>query len=518
MAQLKDQENDNNQGSMESSMHVSLVSFEPNEQTDEIKIKVLESPVMEPSTAHATKEKANTPIINENITISAKPEQQTLNEEEIRERLKIFTQSLQENNVDVEENSSTTGSSSSSNNDNSRQNTTTISSNTRPSTSRNMHYKKYTDEQITGYINLIIEGMSVKSAAAKSGITANSAYRFRKMWNKAGVTPVRHKRGPAEGAMSKLKEEHTKFIINYVDHEVANGSLAQIKDALQKEFHDLSVSSSALHRHMKAKCAFSLKRMYKSLEARNDADFMALIEQWIASKDMDFENNCIFISEAKFLRVDRNNGWANKTKKSSSTIPTEEATITTSTELESSQQPQKKSSSGVIFTVLGAISSKGIMDISLRRATQTDTMATTTTLLGKRRLEDAPVNSNQEDYNQFLNYLTELMNILDKHGLQGNYLVLDDTNIREPMLVRKRVEERGYKCAYLPAVMPVPNPMEKLWAKMQKGIDRKPLNGDLSQRIMKSCSEITPDDCREWIRLAIPCSPLRITSGRGLYT
>ncbi|KAI9480601.1 MAG: hypothetical protein EXX96DRAFT_501648 [Benjaminiella poitrasii] len=335
--------------------------------------------------------------------------------------------------------------------------------------------------------------MSVKSAAAKSDITPNSAYRFRKMWNEAGVTPTRHKRGPAEGSMSKLKDEHTKFIVDYVDREMGGGSLAQIKDALMKEFHGLSVSSSALHRHMKTKCAFSLKRIHKTPEARQDSDFVAFFEQWIASKDIDFESNCVFVSEANFMRVDRSSGWLSK---------------------EASRQKTQKRASGVMVTVLGAISYRGVIDVSLRRAAHGDTATIAATRLGKRRIDGTPINSSEDDHKHFLTYLTDLMNVLDRHGWQGYYLILDDTNIRDPALVKRKIEERGYRCAFLPTVMPVPNPMEKLWNKMQIGIDRRPLDGDLSQRIIDSCSEITPDDCHDWIRIALPCSPRSITSGR----
>lgn len=355
-----------------------------------------------------------------------------------------------------------------------------------------LEYKKYSDEQIMGFINLIIEGMSVKAAANKSGITPNSAYRYRKMWNEGGVTPVRNKRGPAEGTMSKLKDEHTKFIIKFVDNEPNTVALSQIKDALTREFPDLQVSTSALHRHMRAKCCLSLKRTQKPVETRNEVEYIAAaIESWMTqSKDIEFEKNCIFIGEATYSQhFSRNSGWASKGK-----AP------------EAAEKP--RSSQGVSVTMLGAISTKGVIDVSLRKAT----------LSGKKRRADGTEIDVSED-DHFLGYLMNVMNVLDSHGLAGFYLIMDDTILHNPLFVKKEIEQRGFKCAYSRNVFPFPNPIERFWAKTLEGIDRRPFEPEdqLSTRIMESCAKITEDDCKEWIRHAATYLPQKLAPAKTLY-
>lgn len=359
------------------------------------------------------------------------------------------------------------------------------SSNEKPS---KQEYKKYSDEQIMGFINLLIEGMSVKEAAKKSGITVNSAYRYRKMWNEGGVTPVRNKRGPAEGTMSKLKDEHTKSIIKYIDSEPNSVALSQIKDALIREFPGLQVSSSALHRHMKAKCCLSLKRTQKPVETGNEVEYIAAaIESWmVQSKDMIFEKNCIFIGEATYSQhFSRNSGWTNKGKGAETTT----------------EKPRV--SQGVSITMLGAISTKGVIDVSLRKATLAGT---------KRRADRTEVDVIEDEH--FLSYLMNVMSVLDTHGLTGYYLIMDDSLLHDPSFIKQTVEQRGFKVAYSRNVFPFPNPIEQFWTKTLEGIDRRPFEpqDQLSTRIMESCSRISPADCREWIRQAANYLPQRLSS------
>ncbi|OBZ86343.1 hypothetical protein A0J61_05617 [Choanephora cucurbitarum] len=361
---------------------------------------------------------------------------------------------------------------------------------------RNCEYKKYDDQQITDYINLITEGVSVKEAAQRLNITINTAYRYRKMWNKGGVTPVRNKRGPAEGAMSKLKEEHTRFIIHYIDNEKKDGALMHIREALQKEFPGLEVSCSALHRHMKSKCAISLKRIHLSPETRNDAELIAAIETWLASKDMDLEKNCVFVGEAIYsLHTSRHHGWKNRNKTDNVVLPLD--------------QQRNDSVGGTNIHILGAISAKGVINVSTRKGkmqshAERDDRDTLTTV--------------SFECDQYVAYLMNVLNILDSHHLNGFYLLMDDAHIKDPLAVKSRIEERGYKCAFLPTVLPFPNPIEKFWLKTLTSVDRSPLiQADVSNRIAQACLSITPNDCCEWIQQSVPYSPLRLSSvGRGI--
>lgn len=81
-------------------------------------------------------------------------------------------------------------------------------------------------------------------AASCFSISRSSAYRFRSQWFSSGGV-VRKKRGPAEDSMSSLKQEHTDFIVNYIE-KFATATIEHIKDELEKEFKDLTISKSGL--------------------------------------------------------------------------------------------------------------------------------------------------------------------------------------------------------------------------------------------------------------------------------
>jgi hypothetical protein len=71
------------------------------------------------------------------------------------------------------------------------------------------------------------------------------------------------------------------------------------------------------------------------------------LKEWMATSDMDFCKNCVFIDEADFnLHMQRNYGRSRKGSPAKGIIPT---------------------ARHVTITILGAISDAGVIDISLRK-------------------------------------------------------------------------------------------------------------------------------------------------------
>lgn len=324
-------------------------------------------------------------------------------------------------------------------------------------------------------------------AANCFGISRSSAYRFRRQWLSSGGV-VRKKRGPAEGSMSSLKQAHTDFIINYIE-KFATATIEQIKNELLKEFKDLVISKSGLQRHMKTHCALSLKRLEKIPAKRNDEDTIRqrreCVETFIADKDMDFERNCVFLDEAGFnLHIVRNRGWSAKGKPAKTIVPTNR---------------------GTSITILGAISSAGVIDISLRKPTSV-------TNAKKRKFDGKVVKITKgTNTSHYLAYLCNVMDVLDKNKMQGFYLVMDNAPIHGPRgkVVNDYIVSRGYKCVYLPPYSPFLNPIEEFWSKVKAGIKRSPVDGKdtLTPRILESCSKVTLSDCRGWIRHSVSFFP-----------
>ena len=59
----------------------------------------------------------------------------------------------------------------------------------------------------------------------------------------------------------------------------------------------------------------------------------------------------------------------------------------------------------------------------------------------------------------FLAFISNVMDVLDRNGMKGQYLVMDNAPIHTPSRVRELVEGRGYKCLYLPPYLPFLNLM-----------------------------------------------------------
>lgn len=94
------------------------------------------------------------------------------------------------------------------------------------------------------------------------------------------------------------------------------------------------------------------------------------------------------------------------------------------------------------------------------------------------------------------------MDVLDKHKMQGFYLVMDNAPIHTPSVVQAEIERRGYKVMYLPPYSPFLNPIEEFWSKVKAGIKQDSLmSGEsLLERIKASVLKVKRSDCQGWIR------------------
>jgi hypothetical protein len=117
---------------------------------------------------------------------------------------------------------------------------------------------------------------------------------------------------------------------------------------------------------------------------------------------------------------------------------------------------------GITITMLGAISQAEVIEILLKKPQTVST-------LKKKKVNDttAPVINDRVGTRTecFLAYLSNVMDVLDRNDMKGNYLVIDNSPIYTPAKVRDLVESRGYKCLYLPPYSPFLNPIEEFGPK-----------------------------------------------------
>jgi hypothetical protein len=70
------------------------------------------------------------------------------------------------------------------------------------------------------------------------------------------------------GRKARLTEVHSQFLIEYIDKYPA-AILSDIRQNLCDAFPGLSISISALQRHLVRKCKLTLKKLEKLPDARN---------------------------------------------------------------------------------------------------------------------------------------------------------------------------------------------------------------------------------------------------------
>lgn len=159
-------------------------------------------------------------------------------------------------------------------------------------------------------------------------------------------------------------------------------------------------------------------------------------------KDLDFAKNYVFTDEAGFnLHTLRNFGRSFQGKPAKGTIPT---------------------GKGVTFTILYAVSQAGIIDIWVKK--------TRNSFSEKRKTDGKEIKVNGKfgtRTEHSLSYLSNVLNVRDKNGMKGHYIVMDNTPIRKPKVIWELIEERDYKCLRLPPYSPFLNPIEEFWSKSE---------------------------------------------------
>ena len=196
----------------------------------------------------------------------------------------------------------------------------------------------------------------------------------------------------------------------------------------------------------------------------------------VEEEKIDFES-CVFIDESGFnFHMRRTFGWSR---------------CSTSAKIVVSNNH------GVNLTILGAIASEGVVNLSLRRP-QAVTGSKKWKLDDKEDQIVAKVGTRTE---HFLDFLEIVMDMLDKNNMYGKILIMDDAKIHHAILVQKAVEKRGYRILYLLAYSLFLNPTELFWSKLKAGVWHELLTKDdtLTPRIIEFAKLVSAKDCRGWI-------------------
>ncbi|PHZ15344.1 uncharacterized protein RHIMIDRAFT_302735 [Rhizopus microsporus ATCC 52813] len=77
--------------------------------------------------------------------------------------------------------------------------------------------------------------------------------------------------------LRKLKEEHTKFLEEFIDNN-PGVTLDQMADALNDKLEGFSISKSGVDKHMKESCSYTLKRITKIPAKRSSPNVIEDLE------------------------------------------------------------------------------------------------------------------------------------------------------------------------------------------------------------------------------------------------
>lgn len=358
-------------------------------------------------------------------------------------------------------------------------------------------YKKYTQDQIERFIRFKQEeGLSVPKAAALCGIPRSTAYELINEFNNSSgtVLPGSNPR-KTNNKPKKLLPDHSAFLIELFDKNPST-VLEEARVKLCEAFPGLEISIPGLYKHIREKCALTLKQATKYTAERDAPRTIKLrfdiITQWKAA-GVDYQNNCVFVDEAGFhTQMIRGRAWSKKGDPAAVKVHTQK---------------------GVNISIIGCIASFGVINFSkvepLKKSDaakiekefsqQNKKRKATSQDVGKSK----PLPKGTTAYH-IVKFMEAVMDVLDKHNKKGVFIVLDNCRIHHSQFVVEAINKRGYRPLFMPPYSPFLNPIEECWSKIKKLIRRNPLDkaDTLTPRIGEACCQITIDNCKGWVRHA----------------
>ncbi|CEP12412.1 hypothetical protein [Parasitella parasitica] len=243
--------------------------------------------------------------------------------------------------------------------------------------------------------------------------------------------------------------EATKAVVTDLYFNQPTSTIDQLMDRLKNSFEDLSISKRTLHRYMADLWIFTLKRIQLEPLERNTPERIQSRKEWVQqAKEMgvDYMNNCVFIDEAGFnANLRRTQGWAPKGQTPIVKVLTARANS---------------------ISILGATSARGLIKVSLRKPVPPSK---------KRKLAGGAKQQTKGTVtNHYVNFISDIMNEMDKFPeMKGSFLIMDNAPIHTNKIIKQMIEERDYRCIYLPAYSPELNPIEQFWSVVKSGVKRE---------------------------------------------
>lgn len=346
-------------------------------------------------------------------------------------------------------------------------------------------YRYYSEGQRQRFWNMILEeGYSAFRAAKLNDINLQTAYAWKRNWNRKIVNEINgiYETPKKRGRKPLLTEEHREFLKNLITED-ATVTLEFLLEKLRSTFDDVKASVSTIYKFITRKLKFSVKRISKWAMRRGLDDVKQQRYDWATEyKDkLDFNKNCVFIDEAGFnISMRREYGWSAVGEKAVIKVPV---------------------TKGVNVSFLGAICSKGCIDLKARSQSKT--------VANKKRKINSDTSVTESSgrgttANHFYSFIKGVIQQIraDKDLKDLKYLILDNAAIHKRRDLQLLVALSGLELVFLPPYSPSLNAIEEFWSVCKSKVKRSALNRkeQLTPKVMEATSKIVEESYQGFCR------------------
>lgn len=342
---------------------------------------------------------------------------------------------------------------------------------------RDTEYNVYTEKDRLLYLYFVFEkGMKNKQAAEAANVNPHTARKWKQKYqqNPEEYVPYKLTNLVPSRPVSQLDDRHKDRLVKFFDEN----KRATIEDAvkeLTQNFENLEIKKSRVAEFMKNECNLSIKVISRHPTARNSTAVIEKRAVWVKEwleKGMVYLQNCVFLDESGFdINMTRERAWS---------LRGEPAVVET------------PSGKAVSHTVLGAISSVGVVNVSMREPgnVKRRKVAGATKRKAPSDKLSTPKGTTGAHY---MHFIIDTMDIMDTFPeMQGFHIVMDNAPIHVPSMINPLIEKRGYIPVYLPSYSPELNPIEDFWSIVKSKVKRHALKDTetLTGRIVESCEAV----------------------------
>lgn len=346
-------------------------------------------------------------------------------------------------------------------------------------------YRHYRQAVKQRFWQLVMEeGVSAYKAAKLEDIPLQTAYTWKRNWNKTLVNELNGISVPPKkrGRKPLLTDEHKEFLQKLIKED-ATVTLDFMLESLKTAFVNVRAKATTIYNFVTKVCKFSLKRISKWALRRSLEELKQQRLEWAEEYKgkLDFNENCIFIDEAGFnISMRREYGWSAVGEKAVLTVPV---------------------TRGLNVSFIGAISAKGCIELKVRAPVAPS---------NKKRKLDSETNAEKVSRgttaNHFYGFVKSVIQQIENNKeLQGmRYLILDNAAIHKRRDLQLLVALSGLELVFLPPYSPGLNAIEEFWSVCKSKVKRSNLSKkeQLTPRVKEATENITLDSYKGFCRHA----------------